>query len=287
MRPIDALLRLVLLPAAVCVGAALLGALVSRRSARARDALLALGLAAGFVAALSACGVRPSLPLAVSDSTWQWVVWLAPAGALLGIGLGSVRVPPLAALGLRALLGSAAAGLILRPLIPHAVAAGEAIGRAAVAGVAVAVLWTTSERATRAGRCASAVAAWLVALTAGAALLYQFGSASVMAAAALALAVAVAVTALCAWWARVPVLPSTVAPALALAFVGLLVAGHATLNHGSRVLVPPASVGLLAASAACGCVPRWPLALGLAVVAAGTAAWLAYASVGAWLAPVW
>jgi len=287
MRPLDALLRLVLLPGAVVVAAALLGALVGRRSPRARDALRALGLAAGLVAALAACGVRPRFPLAVSDSTWQWVVWLAPAGALLGIALGPVRLPPVAALALRALLGAAGAWLILRPLIPHAVGPWEAIGRAAAAGVAVAALWTLSERAIRTGKGASAVAAWLVALLAGAGVLYQFGSATVMAAAALALAAAVAVTAACASRSRAPVLPPGVAPALSLAYVGLLVAAHATLNHGSRVLVPPESVGLLAASAACGGLPRWPLALGLALVAAGAAAWLAHASVGAWLAPVW
>lgn len=266
---------------------ALLGALAGPRRPRVRDALSALGLAAGFVAALVACGVRPRFPLAVSDSTWQWVVWLVPAGALLGIGLDSVRVPRAVALLLRALLGSAAAWLILLPLMPHAVTTGEAIGRAAVAGMAVAVLGTVSERADRAGTGASSVAAWLVALLTGAGVLYQFGSASVMAAAAFVLAVLVAVTALCARPARAPVLPATVAPALALAFVGLLVAGHATLNHGSRVLFPAETAILLAASAACGSLRRRTLAVAGSLAAAGAATWLAYARVGELLAPVW
>lgn len=286
MGPLDALLRLVLLPGAVCAGAALVGALLARRAPRARDALLALAAAVGFAAAMAVCGVRPGLPLAVSDSTWQWVVWLACAGALAGSMGAFVRVPVGAAPVLRVLLGAAGAWLVLRPLVPHAVPPGAAVARVAVAGAVATLLWTATRRATREGRGAAAVGAWLVALAGAAVVLFQFGSAAVMAAAAVALASGVAASAACASRGRGPLLPTTIAPVLSLAFVGLLVAAHATLNHGSRVRVPPETVALLAGAAACAGLRRWPIALGLALLCAGAATWTAYVRVGAWLPPV-
>ena len=100
MRPIDALLRLVLLPARRLRrdGRSSARSPAARRPRGCAMRRRPWALAAGFVAALFACGVRPRFPLAVSDSTWQWVVWLVPAGALLGIGLASVRVPRAVAL---------------------------------------------------------------------------------------------------------------------------------------------------------------------------------------------
>lgn len=276
MDPLDALVRLVLLPGAICAAAALLGASLARRRPRARQAILALGLAVGFTAALHAYGVRPRFPLAVSDDAWQWVAWLAPAGALAGIGLSFVRLPSAAAFLVRATLAAVGAWLLLRPLVPHALERGPALLRSAVAGIAVALLSGLSERAARAERRVALPVAWLVALTGVAGVLLQYGSSAVMAQAAGALATCVGATATFAWRSKGPLLPPQAAPVLALVLVGLLVAAHGYLNYGDRVKVPLETVGLLVASAACAAVRRWPLALALALLAAGAGAWCAH-----------
>lgn len=286
MGPFDALLRLVLLPVGVCAACAFLARALLVRAPQAREALLASGPALAFALALATCGVRPDLPLAVSDSTWQWVVWLACAGALVGAALTLVRPPLLAVASLALVLGALGTWLVLRPLMPHLFAPGGAVARAALAGGVTALLWAGTERRLRASRGGSAVAAWLVAWVGAAVVLYQFGSAAVMSAAALAMASGVAATAACAAWGGRALLPAAIAPVLALPFVALLVAAHATLNHGARVLVPVESVVLLAASAGCSALPRWPVALALALLAAGAAVGLAYLRVGVWHAPI-
>lgn len=281
MDPIDALLRLVLLPGAVCAGAALLGALLGRRWPRARHAVLALGLATGFTVALYAYGVRPRLPLAVSDDAWQWVAWLAPASALAGIALAGLRLPAVVAFLVRALLCAGAAWLLLRALVPHALAQGDALLRAGIGGAAAAILWTISERGARAERRIALPAVWLVALTGVAGVLLEYGRSAVMAQAAGALATCVGATATFAWRSKGPLLPPTAAPVLAVVLVGLLVAAHGYLNYGSAVKIPVETAALLAASAACAILRRWPLAVALALAAAGAAAWFAHLRVEA------
>src|SRR5690349_3853085 len=67
---------------------------VGRRPVAA--ALMAVAIPAGLLLALVRVGVRPALPLGASSSGWEWLFWLAPVGAVLGVVAARARVPTLA-----------------------------------------------------------------------------------------------------------------------------------------------------------------------------------------------
>ena len=277
MTPLDALLRLVLLPGAVCAGAALLGWAVARRSARARDAVVALGAAAAFVASAWAVEVRPDLPLARSQSAWWWVVWLVPAGALLAPLVDATRLPQ----ALRAVVRAAAATLgfrllLLAPYVPHALDDASAWQRAGVGGAAAAALWTLVDAGSARGARVALVAPVLVAVLVAAVVLLQWGASASMATAAGALLVSLAATAVLAWPSRRALWPGAVGAAAGVGLVGLLLGALSALNYGSTVRVPVATAALLAAAALAGVVRRPAVAIVLAVLLAGAAAWFAY-----------
>jgi len=277
MTPVELLLRVVLLPAGVCAVAALLGWILARRSPRARDVCLAVGVAVAFGASLRAFDVRPDLPLKVSEDAWWWVVWFAAAGAVLGIVETLVRAPLALRVVLRAGAGFGAAWLLLKPLVPHALAADLHLEEAAVAGVATAVLWSVLADETPRPSRLSLVLPLAVALPAAAAILAVYGHAIVFAQALGALVVCVGTTAALALpRAGAPLLPASVAPVVALVFVGMLTAAIGYLNFGDTVSFPRASAVLLVASAGCASVRSWKSALVLALLAAGAAAWFAY-----------
>lgn len=277
MNPTEVLLRLVLWPAGVAVAAALLGWIAGRWSARAREAILALGLAAGFGAALLAFDVRPDLPLRVSEAAWWWVFWFAGAGAILGVFETLVRLP-LAVRGvLRAAASFGASWLLLQPLVPHALAADAHLEWAAIAGLATTVLWSVlADEAPRPSRL-SLVLPLAVALPAAAAICHLYGKSALFAQALGALAVGVGATAALALPRRdARLLPAAAAPVVALVFAGMLTASVGYLNFGGVVRFPLASALLLLGSAGCASVRSWKTALFFALAAAGAAGWFAY-----------
>ena len=269
MDPLDLFLRVGLLPAAVCAVLAL-AARAARRAPRLRDAAVALALAAGFCAALYATGSRPSLPLAPSDDAWKWVFWLAPAGAALGIAGSFARAGRIEGLLLRWAAGAGASWLVLRALVPHAVAVPEALGRAAAGGLVAAGVWTALLIAAgRSGRPALVgLGPLLVAVLGTASVLLRNGSSVTMTEAAGALAACVGSTAALTWLRGGAPLPAAAAPAVALVFVGLLLGAHAYLNFGDVVGFPLPTALLLAAAAACVALPRPWLATGVALLLA-------------------
>ena len=278
MDPVAALVRILLLPSAIAAAAALLARLASRRGnlvARPilRGALLAIGTAAAFSAALWSLEVRPSLPLASFEDAWHWVFWFAFVGAILGV-LGSFG-PRSRALRflLQASVGGALSFLIVRMF--GSIAAGEAVLRAAVAGVAAASLWTAIEVGAARDERGSAVLPLVVAMLAAAGTMHRSGGFLHMALAAGALATCVGVTSLLSRFRGGAAVPAAVAPVVALAFAGLLLGAHAHSNFGDVVGFPLATALLLAASATCVALPRRGLALTASVVLALAAALVA------------
>ncbi len=290
MNPIEALLALVVWPGGVCAAAALVGWLATGRFPRLRDAVVAIGLAGGFVASMYVIGVRPRFPLAPSEDAWQWVIWLAPAGAVLGILETSLRVPASVRVIARAAAGFGAAWLLLSPLVPHALDRDTAFEWAGMSAVATAALWSVlADDAPRASRL-SLVLPLIVALPVAGAILIAFGHFAVGGQAALALATCVGATATFGFLRRgAPLVPSAAAPVVALVFTGLLASSLGSLNYGATIRFPLAAAVLLVASASCAVARSWMTALVLAVLAAGAASWFAHvrdaassASSGGW-----
>jgi hypothetical protein len=246
---------------AAALAAALLAAFAARRFAARHpgraDALLALGLACGFVASMHAVDARPSFPLDVSDDAWLWVVWIVPAGALLGASALGASPRPASSAVVHFAFGTGAVWLVLRPLVPHALPLGVALLRAALCGAAVALLAGLLAHRARQGVRAALTLPLVLAL-AGATYVLLSGAVSLeLAEAALALACGVAATAALAPWARVPSVPVAAAPAIAGGYVALLAAAHASLNHGSTPRFPAACALLLFGAACCAFLPRW------------------------------
>ncbi len=277
MNPIDALLRIVLLPAGICAVAALLGWIAGRWSTRVRDGLLAVGVAVGFGAALYAFDIRPELPLKVSQDAWWWVVWFAGAGAILGIFETLIRLPLAPRVVLRAAAGFGAAWLLLKPLVPHALAADLHLEWSAMSGAAAAALWSVLADDTPRPSRLSLVLPLAVALVGGAAILALYGHSFLYAQTLGAMAVCAGTTAALSLPRRdARLLPAAAAPVVALVFVGMLTASIGYLNVGGSVNFPFASAVLLVASAGCASVRSWKSALALALLAAGAAGWFAY-----------
>jgi len=280
MDDLRALLVLTLVPALAALGAAAAARRLTARSQRTADTLLALGVAAGFVAALHVVGTRPAFPLESFDDAWKWVVWVAPAGVVLGAALLASRLPERSAVVVRWVFGAAAAWLIVRALVPHALSLGEALAHAGAWGAGAALLATAVTRRARTGDGVTSALPLLVALLGTTVVLLRGGLSPVMAEAGLALTSAVAATALLAGWARVPTVPRTAAPAVAAAFVGLLAGAHAYLARGANPRFP-LTCALLLLGAACGVLlpRRWGLVA--ALLLAGSAA----ALFGRWEGP--
>jgi hypothetical protein len=273
---LDALLRLVLLPGALVAVAAGLGRLLFPRAEGARDAVLAAGLATGFALALASIGVRPDLPLATSDPAWSWVAWFAAAGALLGAGEILSPRSRAVARALRALLGAAAAWLILTPLVPHAMAPGARVAAVAVGALLGAGLWTVLLDASRRGARAALAGPVLLALFATSVVLLLYGRSAVMAQATGALLSGVGVAVAVRLRSPGALLPVSVAPVVSLVLVGLCVAAWGYLNHASSTRFPIETGVLLVASAATPVLRKTSLALGAAVLLAAAAAGLAW-----------
>jgi hypothetical protein len=276
MNPIDALLRIVLLPAGICAAAALLGWIAAKRSNWARDVILAIGVAVGFGAALYAFDIRPSLPLLVSEAAWWWVVWLAGAGAMLGTFETLVRAPLAVKVIVRAAASFGAAWLVLKPLVPHALSTDLLLEWSAVAGAGTAALWSVIVDDTPRPSRLSLVLPLAVALVAGTVIVAVYGPSFLYAQTLGALAVCVGTTAaLSLPRTGQRLLPASVAPVVALVFVGMLTAAVGYLNIAGTVNFPFVSAVLLVASAGCASVKSWKSALVLALLAAGAAAWFA------------
>ncbi len=266
------LLALTLVPALAALAAAAGARPLAARSPRTADTLLALGLAAGFMAALHLVGTRPAFPLETFDDAWKWVVWVAPAGVVLGAALLAARLPELSAIVVRWVFGTAAAWLIVRALVPHTLSLAEALTRAGAWGAGAALLATALTRRARTGNGAASALPLLVALLGTTVVLLRGGLSPVMAEAGLALTSAVAATALLAGWARVPTLPLAAVPAVAAAFVGLLAGAHAYLERGADPRFP-LTCALLLLGAACGVLlpRRWGLVAALLLVGSAAA----------------
>lgn len=276
MDPIEALLALVVRPGGACAIAALLGFAIARRQPRLRDAILALGIAGGFVAALHALDVRPRFPLAPSEDAWTWVVWIAPAAAVLGIVETSVRAPLAVRVVARAACGFGAAWLLLAPF-RASLTDETALEWMAISAVASTTLWTVlADASPRPSRLSLVIPPALVLAASGAilALLAHFALAGE---AAGALGVCVGATAVFGWLRRdAPLLPAAAAPVVALVFVGLLVSTLVAVNYGSVVRFPLVSAVLLVAGVAAAAAKGWKTALVLALLAAGAAGWFAH-----------
>ncbi|HVG94561.1 MAG TPA: hypothetical protein VND21_08945 [Planctomycetota bacterium] len=273
---LDALLRLVLLPGVLVAAAAGLGRLFFPRAEAAREALLGAGLATGFALALASIGVRPDLPLATSDPAWSWVAWFAAAGALLGAAeILSPRSRGVA-LTVRALLGAAAAWLILTPLVPHAMASGVRIAGVVGGALLVAGLWTVLLDASRRGGRAALAGPVLISLFATSVVLLLYGRSAVMAQAPGALLSGVGVAVALRLRSPGALLPMTVAPVVSLVLVGLCVGGWGYLNHASSTRFPIETGVLLVASAAAPVLRKTSLALSAAVLLSAAAAGLAW-----------
>jgi hypothetical protein len=270
--PVDALLRPVALSGGICAATALLGQVVARRSPRAGDALVAAGVAAGFMAGLAASGIRPSLPPAPSEDAWTWVFWLAPGAGLVGVVDAAIRGALIPRILARTLVGALGAWLVIAPLVPHALSTAGALTRVAVAGIAAAALWTALSTAAERRAKASLALPVVVALVATSGILLEAGRSLVMATTAGVLATCVAATALVRSRGDVSSLSATAAPIVAVVLVALLAGAHAYLAYGTVVRFPAESGLSLVAAAASALVRRWPLSTALAVALSAVAA---------------
>lgn len=96
---------------------ALARALVARRDPAgfARAAVVTIAVGVAVPASLFVAGMRPSLPLKASEDGWLWLVWLVPAGALLGV-LETVRALRFVRWAVSPMACVATAVLLLGPL---------------------------------------------------------------------------------------------------------------------------------------------------------------------------
>jgi hypothetical protein len=274
MTPQDLLLAIVAAPTSVALVAALLVRPLGERRPRLRDAVLALGVAAGFGLGLWWLDVRPALPLAPHESAWTWVVWIAVAGALLGSALPAWRPAGASAVLVRWAFATSAVWLVLRPLVPHAYSALGAFARAAAWGAAAAFLGTALALHTARGGGPASLLPLLLAFLGAGFVLLEGGLSPVMADAALVLGAAAMATAFLARARGGPALPTTAALVVAPTLTAFLAAGHAYLNSGSVVRVPLVAPLLVLAAASAVLVPRPRWAFGVALVLAVGAALL-------------
>ncbi len=270
----------VLLPGAVSAAGVLVLSLLARRvGARA---LLGPAAALVLVFAFGVGALRlvpwPSLPLAPGEDAWRWTLWFAPLGWLAGVV--EARRLPFALRGLlRALAGGAAAWLVVAP--HRGLSPGLEAVHVAAGALLASALWTALRPVT--GRRPGLAAAVPLALAIGAtaAAYARFAGSFVLGGVAGALAGATLGATLAG--ARGPlareVLPAAAAP-VSLVFTGLLVSGHAYLNHPGETSFPLAAAVLLALAAVGGVLlVRTGRAGGLlgtagALVLSGVAVWI-------------
>ncbi|MFO0932803.1 MAG: hypothetical protein U1E39_08835 [Planctomycetota bacterium] len=251
----------------------------------AADALLAVGIVAGFglAAWFGEPALRPSLPLAPSDSSFLWVVWFAPAGLVLGLLDG--RLPVVARWGLRLAVGAGAAWLILEPVAARLTELEIAL-RVGASAVLSAALWAALADPRDPGRRHATAVATIVALAAGGLVYVHVGHVARMGQTAAILSAVVGAAAAPVPPTRPFHLPRVVAGALALVIVPLSLSGFVYLNSESpwhtEILWPVATAVLVPAAPLAGLLvpPRWPrlvtaalaALLALAVVAGGAIA---------------
>ncbi len=251
----------------------------------AADTLLAVGIVAvfGLAAWFGEPALRPSFPLATSDSSFLWVVWFAPAGLLLGLVEVRLRVRDRWVLRLAA--GAGAAWLIVEP-----VAAGlsrlEVALQVGASAVLAAAVWAALADPRNPGRRHATVVATIVALAAGGLVYVHVGHVARMGQTAAILSAVVGAAAAPVPPTRPFHLPRGLAGALALVIVPLSLAGFTYLNIVSpwhtAILWPVATAVLVPAAPLAGMLvpPRWPrlvtaalaALLALAVVAGGAIA---------------
>lgn len=282
------LLWLIVLPASAVLVVRFAAARLGTRgpvAAAAAETLLAVGIVAvfGLAAWFGEPALRPSLPLAKSDSSFLWVVWFAPAGLLLG--LLDVRWPVAARWALRVAAGAGAAWLIIEP-VAGPLSGLEIALRVGASAVLSAAVWAALADPRDPGRRHATAVATIVALAAGGLVYVHVGHVARMGQTAAILSAVVGAAA-----APVPPtqpfhLPRVVAGALALVIVPLSLAGFTYLNIVSpwhtSILWPVATALLVPAAPLAGLLvpPRWPrlvtaalaALLALAVVAGGAVA---------------
>lgn len=163
------LLILVVVPAAIVLAVramvALRGRSLPARPAPAgwAAAAVALAVVVGFLVGIrfGAQQVRPSFPLAASETSFWWVFWFAPGG--LALSLVDARLPRRARPVLRVLAGVGAGWLMIEPVA--AGSSGMALGavalRLGLCGAVVAIVWgaVADAEARRGPVAASAVVA--------------------------------------------------------------------------------------------------------------------------------
>lgn len=282
------LLWLIVVPASAVLVIRFAAARLATRgplAARTADVVFASGIVAvfGLAAWFGEPALRPSLPLAPSDSSFLWVVWFAPAGLLLGLLDG--RLPVAARWGLRLAVGAGAAWLILEP-VAERLSGPEVALRVGASAVLSAAVWAALADPRDPGRRHATAVATIVALAAGGLVYVHVGHVARMGQTAAILSAVVGAAAAPVPPTRPFHLPRVVAGALALVIVPLSLAGFTYLNIVSKwhtqILWPVATALLVPAAPLAGLLvpPRWPrlvtaalaALLALAVVAGGAIA---------------
>ena len=256
MPTIADLVPLVLLPAALVLVARALSALVRRRSEAVADGVVTLAIAVALCVVLHAREIRPHLPLAPGESPWEWVFWLAPAAAVVGILDAWARVPGLVRGVARVVLAGGAAWLIVSRIDAHWIDDAARWQRIAGAAVLMASTWTALAWARdpergRAVAVSSVVGAGAGALIFG--LVPNQGMAEALGAFSVAVGAAVA-----PFPPRYAIRLPSPAPALVALVVGVIaLSGHSFLNYGDVVQYPLATAALVVVAPAAGLlVPR-------------------------------
>jgi hypothetical protein len=287
MPTIADLVPLVLLPAVlVLIVRGLVALSRGRSSAAARDAAVSLAIAVAFCVVLYLREIRPQLPLASSESPWEWVFWLVPAAAVVGVVETATPMPRLVRLAVRLVVGAGAAWLVVAR-VPGLAGAGR-LARVAVAAVAVASLWTAIAFARDPERRRAVAVSTVVAVGAGGAVVGVLAT-------TVGMAEALACLAAGAGAAAVPIpfrgplrIPTAAAATIAVGLVLVLLSAYSFLNYGDVVNVPLGTVVLLAIAPATGwLVPRRSPPI-IAILLAGAAALLvvgAAAAIGGAFAP--
>lgn len=288
------LLWLIVLPASAVLAVRFAAARVGTRgpvAAAIADTLVAVGIVAvfGLAAWFGEPALRPSLPLATSDSSFLWVVWFAPAGLLLG--LLDVRMPVVARWVLRLAAGAGAAWLIVAPVAARLTGLELAL-RVGASAVLSAALWAALADPRDVGRRHATAVATIVALAAGGMVYVHVGHVARMGQTAAILSAVVGAAAAPVPPTRPFHLPRVVAGALALVIVPLSLAGFTYLNIVSpwhtAILWPVATALLVPAAPLAGMLvpPRWPRLVTAALAALLALAVVAGAAVaGGILAP--
>jgi|GEM_PF-3043397 len=287
MPTLAELLWLIVLPAAVVLGVRALAAL-TRRPAPERgglDLLVAAALVAAFLGAawFGPPLVRPSFPVAASETSFWWVFWFAPAGLLLAAV--EPRLPVVARGLVRLAAGAGAGWLIVEPVASRLPPLGLAL-RLGLASLLTAALWSALADPRTDGRRHAVAVATIVALAAGGLVYVHVGQVATLGQTAAMLSAAVGAAAAPVPPTRPFLLPRAAAGAIALVAVALSLAGHTYLNVESpwhtEIRWPAATALLVAGAPLAGLLvpPRWPrlvtvvlaAALALAAVAGGAVA---------------